>query len=96
MSGVVPADERVAWLLVDASTELLRAMALFPAFHSSHEGLAVIWEEFEELKKHVWENTGSTSRAMDEAIQLAAMALRYVYDLAECGPERPLEYGRDR
>jgi hypothetical protein len=55
--------------------ELERATARFDTFHSPHEGLAVIWEEFEELKEHVWANTGR------EAVQVATMALRYVYDL---------------
>jgi hypothetical protein len=61
--------------------ELERATARFDTFHSPHEGLAVIWEEFEELKEHVWANTGRGRDAMLEAVQVATMALRYVYDL---------------
>ena len=68
-------------LLDEAADELAGALVKFDRFNSPHEGLAVIWEEFEELKKHVWENTGRTEAAMAEAIQIAAMALRYVHDL---------------
>jgi hypothetical protein len=76
-------NERVSWASAIAADELRHAMEKFPPFNSPHEGIAVIWEEFEELKAHVWENTGRSVAAMTEAIQLAAMALRYVYDLAE-------------
>ena len=61
--------------------ELETALERFDTFNSPHEGLAVIWEEFEELKAHVWENTGQSDAAMQEAIQIAAMAMRYVLDL---------------
>jgi hypothetical protein len=51
--------------------------------HSPHEGHSVIREEFEELWRHVCEDTGQTLPARAEAIQLAAMAIRYVVDLCE-------------
>jgi hypothetical protein len=73
----------VGELAIDARVELLRAMELFAPMHSPHEGIAVIHEEFIELQKHVYGDTGRTNEARDEAIQLAAMALRYVYDLSE-------------
>lgn len=72
--------------LRDARAELARARALFAPMHSPHEGLAVIMEEFDELKKHVYENTGRTAKAREEAIQLAAMALRYVVDVTDGAP----------
>lgn len=81
------ASERIQWVTAIAADELRHASEKFPAFNSPHEGLAVIWEEFEELKQHVWENTGSSVEAAMEAIQIAAMALRYVHDLgADWGP----------
>lgn len=81
-------ESRRLRLLALIDRELENATSHFDRFHSPHEGLAVIWEEFDELKKHVWENTGRSREAMVEAIQIAAMALRYIYDLgAEPIPE---------
>lgn len=64
--------------------ELARARSLHAAMQSPHEGYAVILEELEELwteirddkrQKHV-----RRERMRDEAIQLAAMATRFVID----------------
>lgn len=67
--------------------EYIRASQKFPPFHSAHEGLAVIYEEFDELKTEVWKNR--RSRDMEqmryEAVQLGAMALRFVLDICEGG-----------
>lgn len=66
--------------------ELEKARGKFPAFNSPHEGKAVIEEELDELWQHVKANTGTTDEALEEAIQVAAMALRYVVDLSEGRP----------
>jgi hypothetical protein len=80
-------DSRTAWLLALVAEELTKARRKFEPFNSPHEGYAVIREELErELWAHVCDNTGRSAEAMDEAIQTAAMALRYVYDLIEWGP----------
>lgn len=63
--------------------ELLRAIEKFPPDNSAHEGWAVIYEEERELLKHVMENTGTSPEARSECIQIAAMALRYIYDLID-------------
>lgn len=67
----------------DALTELKRARSLFGPMHSAHEGLAVIMEEMDELKEHVWMN--QKKRNMDamykECIQVAAMALKFASDI---------------
>jgi hypothetical protein len=70
-------------IALTARDELLRACRRFERMHSPHEAIAVIHEEFRELRRHVYGNTGRSPEAMVEAIQLAAMALRYVLDLAE-------------
>jgi hypothetical protein len=67
--------------LLDLTDELRRAQDRFAPFHSPHEGLAVIHEEYVELQSHVYGNTGASGEARDEALQIAAMALRYVIDL---------------
>lgn len=75
--------EAVGELANAAGIELLRALDKFPRFNSPHEGWAVIFEELHELWDHVKANTGTREDARDEAIQIAAMALRYALDL--CG-----------
>ena len=62
--------------------EYLLATEKFGPFVSRHEGLAIIWEEFEGLKekvftKHDLEGIYGMQR---EAVQLAAMAIRFVVD----------------
>ena len=48
-------------------------------FHSTHEGYAVIKEELEELWDEVKVN--NTEKAKAEAIQVAAMAIRFIMDV---------------
>ena len=62
-------------------TELRRATKKFGAFHSAHEGYAVLREELDELWDEVKAN--NLVRQEEEAIQVAAMALRYLQDV--CG-----------
>lgn len=58
-------------------------MDRFEPFQSPHEGYAVILEEMDELKEHVWRNqTKRDIEAMTkEAIQVAAMAVRFIHDV---------------
>jgi hypothetical protein len=53
--------------------------------NSPHEGHSVIREELDELWDHVRADTGRSTDARKEAIQIAAMGLRYALDL--CGEE---------
>lgn len=70
-------------LLAEVGAELASALLKFPSLTSPHEGKAVIEEELDELWEHVKANTGRTTEARQEAIQVAAMALRYALDLCE-------------
>jgi hypothetical protein len=66
---------------VDA--EVRRAMEKFPSMHSAHEGYAVLLEEMDELKEWIWLGRGADPMggAEGEAIQIAAMAIRYLVDV---------------
>lgn len=52
------------------------------AFNSAHEGWAVIKEEDDELWDEVKANRGYEYSAEREAIQVAAMGIRYLYDIS--------------
>lgn len=70
--------------LEEILNELDNATEKFGPFNSAHEGLAVIQEEFEEFKSAVFwgvDQTGEESDPIDEAIQLAAMAIRFLIDV---------------
>jgi hypothetical protein len=65
-----------------------RAQGLFPNFRSDHEGISVIREEFEELWDDIKDKHATQDQMAMEAIQLAAMALRFLTDC--CG--NPVEW----
>jgi hypothetical protein len=56
-------------------------------FNSTHEGLAIIQEEFEELKEEVFwgekkfYQDEQLSRMRKEAVQTAAMCIRFIQEL---------------
>ena len=63
--------------------EYIRASSKFPPFASAHEGYAVILEEMDELWENVKLNQKNLSRnklMCEEAIQVAAMAVRFIMD----------------
>lgn len=71
-------------VITDVSDEYHRAISNYPQFASAHEGLAVIWEEFEELRIEVFKNhkTRDYKLMQKEAMQVAAMAIRFIIDVA--------------
>ena len=72
-------------ILDEVMGEVMEATDYNPPFHSSHEGFAVLLEELEELKAEVFKKRGERSHAnmRHEAIQVAAMAVRFVHDICE-------------
>ena len=64
-------------------SEYRRARDKFPSFNSAHEGLAVLWEEFEELKAEVFVKNSSTVKMRNEAIQVGAMALAFIVECCQ-------------
>ena len=73
-----------AGLIYELNAEHEAAISHFPAFASAHEGLAIIQEEFEELKAEVFKNQSqrSNTKMHKEALQLATMALRFIIDVS--------------
>lgn len=65
--------------------ELLNAQKNFPAMRSPHEGFAIMMEEFDELKEHVWmhQKKRDLQAMKKEAIQVAAMAMRFILDVTD-------------
>jgi len=65
-------------ILNDIFDELKMAKETFPDFHSTHEGYAVILEELDELWDDIKAN--NTVGMYGEAVQVAAMAVRFILD----------------
>ncbi|GEM_PF-3155223 len=64
--------------------ELERARHKFPAIRSPHEGFAILKEEVDELwqaVKYQYDDAQRRTGMREEAIQVAAMALRFLTDL---------------
>lgn len=71
-----------------AENELVEAMNTYPPMNSAHEGWAVIREEVDELWDEVKAKQGQrdVEKMRKEAIQVAAMAMRFVIDV--CSGDR--------
>lgn len=69
--------------ILDAAGELNSAIGHYPAMRSAHEGFAILLEEVEELKAHVWvkQSKRDIVAMRKEAVQVAAMALRFIADV---------------
>lgn len=65
------------------SVELIAAMNDWPPMHSAHEGYAILLEELGELWTEVQahQKTGNPEWMRREAVQVAAMAIRFLVDL---------------
>lgn len=65
--------------------EVESACRNWPAFNSAHEGFAVLLEEVDELKAHVWTNQKKRDLVAmkKEAKQVAAMAIRFMTEVCD-------------
>lgn len=77
----ITADGRVKHECLLVAEDLERAQMEFHPFASPHEGWAVIREEVDELWELVKADNGRSPKALKEARQVAAMAVRYIIDL---------------
>jgi len=69
-------------------TEFRQASERFPKFNSPHEGFSVLKEEVDELWEAVKLNNKNPARAglmQKEAVQVAAMAIRFLHDVSYNG-----------
>jgi hypothetical protein len=86
MSTIV---QPVNWKGCDAFADAMieeykKARQKFGPFDNGHEGLAVIWEEFEELKTFVFgknQTPEQVENARRECVQLAAMAMAFALEV---------------
>lgn len=68
--------------LNDIIDEIRRAKSMHPGtWHSNHEGYAVVLEEIDELWDEVKKKHADKSRLREEAIQGAAMLMRFAVEL---------------
>ena len=72
---------RIEAVLGLVKQELIFAMAHFQPFNSAHEGYAVILEELDELWDEIKRKDRSEPNMRGEALQVAAMGLRFIVDL---------------
>lgn len=83
-------NERVRSVIEKVRNEVHSASAAWPPFNSAHEGYAVLLEEVEELWAHV--KTNQKKRDIEamkkEAIQVAAMAIRFAVNVCDEGRGR--------
>jgi len=68
-------------ILSDVHIELTEAIVKFDTFNSFHEGYAILKEEVDELWEEIKNKKQSKNKIRIEAIQVAAMAIRLIYDL---------------
>lgn len=80
-------SDNLAGYLKEVEKELKQAQANFPAFNSAHEGYAAIKEELDELWDKIKANA-TYDEMEEEAIQIAAMALRFLMDVEGPSAER--------
>lgn len=71
-------------IMNEVTNEVHRACAKFPSYNSPHEGLAIIQEEFEELKAEVFKQFSARGgeNLRKEAKQVACTAIRFMVDIA--------------
>lgn len=79
------ADLKRQLTMKEVEGQLIVAQDSWPPFNSAHEGIAVLMEEVDELKAHVWTNQSKRNiTAMRiEALQVSAMALRFAIEVCD-------------
>lgn len=78
-----PLDQAFA----DVRKEVEKAVDRYEPMRSAHEGHSILREEVEELWEHVKRRQGwrSIDEMRHEAVQVAAMAIRFIHDICDGG-----------
>lgn len=71
--------DTAADVLMEIAAELARATCLHGPMRSEHEGYAVLLEEVHEAWDEIRAN--NTDRALEEMVQVGAMAVRFIIDI---------------
>lgn len=80
--NIIIAPGAIGTALAEAYAEVNRAKEKHPGdFHSLHEGYGVLKEEVDELWDEIKRNKRVLADVREEAIQVAAMALRIASEL---------------
>jgi len=75
-------EPKIELIMKEVISELNEATEKFGSFNNRHEGLALIREEYLELEKEIFKKDPSKDKMTKEAIQLAAVAIRFVHDVS--------------
>ena len=71
-------------IILNILEEVKSTRKCYGKIHSPHEGYAVLLEEVRELERAVFATFKTRKRMYNEALQVAAMAIRFIMD---CCPE---------
>jgi hypothetical protein len=91
-------DEKLRIIVNSITDEFIRTTNKYGPFHTAHEGYAVLLEEVDELWKNVkLKQTDSHRERLiaNEAIHVAAMAIRLIYDCCNVHRLHSLSYNVD-
>jgi len=80
MSEALPLVKQID-AMSEVQSELNDARDEYDDFHSPHEGLGVLWEKMRSLENEVFRKAANPKSMRAEAIQVAAMAVRFAEDL---------------
>lgn len=77
--------DHIRRIMTEIMKEMWRSNETFPGFNTPHEGLAVLMEEYEELKDEVkaYKPWSDTEKMYQEACQVAAMGAKFMLMLRE-------------
>lgn len=76
-------DKKLIKIMDEVANEFLWASSRYPPHNSAHESCAILQEEYEELWDEVKMKSHNKKKMRKEAVQIAAMAMRFIYDVIE-------------